>query len=428
MNGSDSTHARDCLLRITRTAWRTALRSLLLDEHHTAVGSVTWNRHGTADEALIDHLDVRGQPSGLQQPALAAWGVIALVPEGRLDVAEWIDRLQPRASQSLLVLLVDGQDRRRWNGGVWQAGQLRPLAGVQFVGGGTLELARHPSPDAADPTESTRWSRLLGALGDEVVHRLQQADVLLVGAGRNGSLMAQTLTLLGIARLRLIDPDVLAPENLDAMPVSAEFVGRPKVEAVADAIARLRPDMAITRLAKPVNSAEAAELFRSRNDLIVSCVDSDARLAASLWARKTLTVHLDVGTTVQPETEPDHEHARHIAGDARLLLPDRDGGCVACVGGLADEDQALYELAAPHGVLHHGQPVPWHHQRAGSLISINQLTVAAGVQLWLSLLSGHIETSFWQRLNWNAATGLETSGGRVGSAKNCRFCAENSAA
>lgn len=422
MNTAAPAPSRDCKLLITRATWEGALRSLLLDENRTAAGSVTWNRHDIAEEALINHLDVQnGSPSGSQYPPLSAWGVVAVVRDGVLDVAGWIERLQPRASQTLTVLLIDGHDRRRWNGGVWRAGQVRPLASVQIVGGGTLQLSRDAAPGQPDPT---RWSRLVGALGNDVVQRLQQANVLLVGAGRNGSLMAQTLTLLGIARLRLIDPDVLAAENLDAMPVSPEFIGRPKVEAVAAAVACLRPEMAVTQLAKPVNSAAAADLFRSRNDLIVSCVDSDARLSTSLWARKTLTVHLDVGTTVQGEDR----QPRQIAGDARLLLPDRDGGCVACVGGLADDDQALYELAAPDGTLLRGQPVDWNQQRAGSLISINQLTVAAGVQLWLSLLSGQIETSFWQRLNWNTAGGLESSGGRVGSDANCRFCAENSAA
>jgi hypothetical protein len=109
-----------------------------------------------------------------------------------------------------------------------------------------------------------------------------------------------------------------------------------------------------------------------------------------------------------------------LAGDVRLLLPRL--GCVCCVGGLPNEADARYELAAPPGALPRRPPQPWHRQRAGSLITLNSLTVATAVQLWLDLLAGQLRTSHWARLRWQPGHGLQTDAAPVGPAADCPLC------
>ena len=165
---------------------------------------------------------------------------------------------------------------------------------------------------------AVRWSRTVGAISWEVMRKIRQSSVTLVGAGRNGSLMALELAALGVERLRIIDPDPLRIENLDGMPgIRQRDVGRPKVQALSVLLHRFRPDMALTLLPSSATDDAASRLMQRRCDLLVTCVDDDTpRLAAAIIARRTLTPHLDVGTSVQRG-----EHGTSITGDVRLLLP-----------------------------------------------------------------------------------------------------------
>jgi hypothetical protein len=151
--------------------------------------------------------------------------------------------------------------------------------------------------------------------------------------------------------------DTLGPlglENLDAMPgLAVADVGQPKVLALAERLLLLRPDLRVSCFDAPVTDAcVGAALRRLPAEMIVTAVDSDtARLAASLLARETLTVHLDLGASVTRDASGQVV----LAGDVRLLFPGT--GCVSCVGGLADRELTFYELFAPPHTLRRGRPL-----------------------------------------------------------------------
>jgi hypothetical protein len=127
--------------------------------------------------------------------------------------------------------------------------------------------------------------------------------------------------------------------------VTEEDIGRPKVAALSERLLAFRSDLLVSYLAKTVTDPAATRLARQRTDLLVTCVDSDMpRMAVSLIGKETLTVHVDIGTHVAAL-----EQSRLIHADVRLLTPDRDGGCVACVGGLGNLDERSRRLAHGHG-------------------------------------------------------------------------------
>ncbi len=337
-----------CLF-LTREAWESSLRPLLLEPGQFATGSVRWRREPLIEEALCSRLDVtRELPTGASRPPLEDW-LVLIVDHGEGTTArQWTDRLAPRDSQRLVVLVLNRDDRSRWEAVVSDRGRLSPVDGVVVVGSGMLAFGRglwHQQPRCEQAI--ARTSRTAGALGEHVFGKVRSSCVTLVGAGRLGCLIAFHLAGLGVRQLRLIDPDVLGLENLDAMPgLTERDVGRPKVEALAKRLLAFRSDLLVSCLQKSATDPEAIRLVRRRTDLLVTCVDSDtARLCTSLIARETLTVHLDVATHIpaeQGEGSPMH-------ADVRLLVPDRDGGCIGCVGGLADPEETVYELAAPPG-------------------------------------------------------------------------------
>jgi hypothetical protein len=401
--------------------WETALRDLLLHPDRLAVGTCRRNRHSGADEFLIETLETTNQPpSGASRAPLDDWVVLgAPGRDTERTLPGWLEQLQPRRTQLLVIGLVGlGPDRSAWTGAVVESGTVHPLDAIRVVGPGMLRVSRNE--DIASAAEQ-RWSRTRGALGDAVWKKVEASRVLLLGAGRNGSAMAFQLVALGIRAITLVDPDILETENLDAgFCVTERDVGRNKTEALQRRLHAFRSDCLITSLPNSATHRCAAAKAAAA-DLIVTCVDHDtARLAAARLARRFLRVHLDVGTGVTGVTGDAASGQRVLAGDVRLLLPRL--GCVCCVGGLPNEADARYELAAPPGALPRRPPQPWHRQRAGSLITLNSLTVATAVQLWLDLLGGQLRTSHWARLRWQPGHGLQTDAAPVGPAPDCPIC------
>ncbi len=151
---------------------------------------------------------------------------------------------------------------------------------------------------------------------------------------------------------------------------------------------------------------------------MISCVDNDsARLAIAAMAAKLLRVHLDLGTLVQRTVDQPDNPDRQIGADIRLMLP---GSCLACVGGLQPTTD---ETTVVRSGEHSGDVRDWQSGgRAGSLLSINHLAVGAAIQIWLDLLAEKINSSFWQRIQWQQGRGLETASSAVVGDPKCRVC------
>jgi molybdopterin/thiamine biosynthesis adenylyltransferase len=403
--------------------WEQAIRQLLLQPGTVGVARLRRNRTSRCTELLISSLEVRTQlPRGPDFPPVADWAVVmhaAFLPS--VAPADWIAQIQPRPAQCLAVAIVGiGRDQDGWDGAVTLGGRSVPLSALRVVGPGMIRADRDAEPPDADDDPATleRWSRARGALGDAVWHRLRTAHVALFGASRTGSNMAFLLAALGVRRLLLCDPDRLEAHNLDAMPgLTEQDVGRAKVEALAERLVQFRSDLFVQGLACSARDNRVVECIRPA-DLLVTCVDNDTpRLAAALLSNRLLKVHLDIGTGVTF----DEQGQRTIAADIRLLVPGQ--GCVACVGGLADEEQARYELWAPPGSLQRRRRAgSWQEQRAGSLVTVNTMAAAFGVQLWLDLLAGQLTGSHWTRLRWNPGQGLDIQQGPVTGNPNCQTC------
>ncbi|NLS98222.1 MAG: hypothetical protein GXX96_39335 [Planctomycetaceae bacterium] len=410
-------------LVIARGAWEQVLPTLVTRPGTAAVGQLRLNRYDERTELLVRDLEVTNElPEGTQYPALADWVVIvcpsSMNPHSPED---WVARLRPRAAQLLVVALIGiGDDHTGWDGMVVQGENRVPLGTIRVIGPGMVRADREP-PSAVDgdmtSTALLRWSRSRGALGDAVWQKVRTAKVALFGASRSGSILALQLAALGVSRVLLCDPDTLEVHNLDSMlGVTEEDVGKKKVEALAKRLVRFRSDMLVQGLDCSAADARVVDRVRAA-DLLVTCTDSDTpRLTVAMLADRYLKVHLDIGTGVTINEAGE----RQIAADVRLLVPRQ--GCVKCVGGLPDEEEARYELLAPPGALRRTAAREWSEERAGSLVTINTMSVAVGVQLWLDLLGGELRTSHWTRLRWHAGRGLEIHEGPVGGSKNCRVC------
>jgi molybdopterin/thiamine biosynthesis adenylyltransferase len=401
--------------------WRQGLLPLLADRTRVATGPLLRDPGRQPTGLLVEELTVHASPrTGADFAPLADWIAVAAPAEDTaVDPETWLRRLQPRFAQMLVILLVGfGPARRSWSAWTVDRGVLCPLAGLRIIGPGMVHVAKTPVPDFRGDSDAQRWSRLEGAVGPGTFAKLRTARVAVIGCSRTGSSAAAMFAALEVCGLVLIDGDHIEAPNLDGLLLATEAdIGANKAVALGRRLVAFRSDLLVKALPRPLDS-RAAEAALGGVDLVVSCVDQDgARLRAAHWAREHLAPHLDIGAGVTRLAGGE----RQLAADVRLLLP--GAGCIRCVGGLADLDQAEYELFAPPGSLPRRPPEDWNARgRLGSLPTLNAVAAATGVQLWLDLLDGTLRGSTWHRLRWMPGAGWERASALVGADPDCPVC------
>lgn len=148
--------------------------------------------------------------------------------------------------------------------------------------------------------------------------RLAQATVIIMGMGALGNATAQSLALAGAGSLILCDMDRIEESNLSRGPLFRESdIGRFKVEAAADALYRLAPDIRVE--ARPEMLEYAVGLAELRDaDLILGCLDSrTARMELAGRCGLVTAPWID-GATGQ------------WSGEIRPYLDPPDGPCYGC--------------------------------------------------------------------------------------------------
>lgn len=155
--------------------------------------------------------------------------------------------------------------------------------------GGELQFSidGQPCPGEAYSLEADLFSRHTGVLESSL---LQGCGVIICGCGSVGSLAALDLARSGVGRFLLIDPDLLAIENLCRHQCGLADVGRKKVAAVADRIHQINPSAQVEFHALPLEHLDPAVVagFAEGHTLMLACADSRradrhaARLAAAI--------------------------------------------------------------------------------------------------------------------------------------------------
>lgn len=82
------------------------------------------------------------------------------------------------------------------------------------------------------------WARQSTILPRELI---TQYPVTIVGVGAGGYSAARTLAIMGVDRLKLIDPDIVEPANVGAQGWYPGNMGENKVDAAIDELAFLMP-------------------------------------------------------------------------------------------------------------------------------------------------------------------------------------------
>ena len=142
-------------------------------------------------------------------------------------------------------------------------------------------------------TEERReqFSRTISLLGERALEKLQNSRVAVFGVGGVGGYAVEALARAGIGALDLIDHDVVALSNLNRQIIADhETVGRDKVDVAAERIARINPDIKVTKH-KVFFLPETREQFDfSAYDYVIDAIDTvTGKLALIEEAKRTGT-------------------------------------------------------------------------------------------------------------------------------------------
>jgi molybdopterin/thiamine biosynthesis adenylyltransferase len=179
-----------------------------------------------------------------------------------------------------------------------------------------------------DDAQLLRYSRhiLLPELGVDAQQRFAAARALIIGVGGLGNPVAQFLAAAGVGTLTLVDADSVDLTNLQRQILfDTNVIGIAKVDAAAQRLGDINPEVRIVRVAARVGDAELAPLVATA-DIVVDCSDNFATRhainRACVGARKPLVS----GAAIRFDGQV-------AVFDAR----DRNGPCYHCLFGEGDD-------------------------------------------------------------------------------------------
>lgn len=126
--------------------------------------------------------------------------------------------------------------------------------------------------------QNERYSRHLNlkGFGPAAQQKLQQASVLVIGAGGLGCPVLQYLTAAGVGVIGIADDDLVSLSNLQRQVLyTVDDLGLLKAQQAAERLRRLNPEILIHTHIQKVDNANALELIQ-KYDLVVDGTDNFA--------------------------------------------------------------------------------------------------------------------------------------------------------
>ena len=120
-----------------------------------------------------------------------------------------------------------------------------------------------------------------------LIHKLEQAHVILFGVGGVGGYVAEALARSGIGHLSLVDKDIVSESNINRQIIATmKTVGRPKVEVMKERIEEINPEAKVD-IYHCFYLPETADRFDFKTyDYVVDAVDNvTAKIELALRAK-----------------------------------------------------------------------------------------------------------------------------------------------
>jgi len=137
-------------------------------------------------------------------------------------------------------------------------------------------VAHNSAPVTLTKKEMERYNRhlIMPEVGMEGQLKLKRAKVLCVGTGGLGAPLGLYLAAAGVGTIGLVDFDKVDDSNLQRQILfSTQDVGRPKIEAAADRLRGLNPEIQIDTFDTHLSSENALDILKDY-DIVVDGTDN----------------------------------------------------------------------------------------------------------------------------------------------------------
>jgi hypothetical protein len=234
-------------------------------------------------------------------------------------------------------------------------------------------------------TSKERHDRNIRFFGVEGQERLGRASVAVVGVGGLGTHVVQQLSLLGVGRLALIDPEELDETNRNRyVGVRADdpVPGTLKVDIGRRLARDIDPRIVVETIPEPLISAASFGVI-ARCDYVFGCLDNDgARLVLTELCSAYSRPYVDLATEIAPDGS---------TYGGRTVIAWDGAGCAVCYEQL-DIAEAQADLASPtekraRAALY-GVPADTVGETGPSVVSINGVVASLGVTEFMLVVSG----------------------------------------
>lgn len=283
------------LARVIRTA-RQEQAGVAFMHSHPGPG---WQGMSTADVAA--ERDVLAYPAGATGLPLVG---LTIGSDGY-----WSSRFWKRDGDSM---------RRHW------------CAKTRVVGPKSYQI--HSNDHIEPPPERREvLRRTFDTWGRDAQSTISRLRVGIVGLGSVGSIVAEAVARIGVARITLIDPDCVEEHNLDRLlHATTSDIGKKKVKVASQAIHRNATADGVDIIEIPMSVHDREAYGAALDcDVIFSCVDRPvARDVLNYIAQAHLIPVIDGGISVETDTSKDKLFSAHWR--AHLVTPYHQ--CLRCSG------------------------------------------------------------------------------------------------
>lgn len=135
-----------------------------------------------------------------------------------------------------------------------------------------------------------RYIRNLGAITEADCDLLRQKTVLVVGCGGLGGYLMEYLARIGIGTIRCVDGDVFDETNLNRQILATtETLGKAKVQAAADRLRVVNPDVAVQPIHAFLDQSNAGEFVQGCH-MVLDALDNipTRRILADVCAQANI--------------------------------------------------------------------------------------------------------------------------------------------
>jgi tRNA A37 threonylcarbamoyladenosine dehydratase len=130
-------------------------------------------------------------------------------------------------------------------------------------------------PEETNYVMHRRFDRMGRLVGDDVMKKLFNTHVMVIGLGGVGSWAAESLSRSGIGKLTVVDYDEICITNANRQLHALQgLVGRKKAEVMADRLRKINPQSEVVAIPEFYNAENSEMMLGTKPDYIVDCIDN----------------------------------------------------------------------------------------------------------------------------------------------------------